>query len=301
MPLRITDASTNARLLAQLTMSRQRVAQAQERIASGKRINRPSDDPLGAGVMARLRSTQATFEQFERNAGVARDTLSVADSALETYEQALDSARALITRGTSDFVDPNGKEAIATELDGLSERILSLANQRYGDRYLFGGTRQEVPPYDANGVLAATPTTPQLLQIDPDGAPLVLGVTAEMTFVDGQGSVFTELENAATALRGTGDPAADRATLLQSIGRLAALTDQARMARVKVGIELEQVETVSEHLSATKLALAETADRTEGADFVEAALELSESQRTLEAILQTKAVTNGRSLLDMIG
>lgn len=301
MPFRVTDASTNARLLAQLTASRQRVARAQEQVASGKRINRPSDDPVGAGVLVRLNITQAALEQFERNSGVARDLLTAADGSLESYEQLLDKVRASIARGASDVIDANGKAAIAEELDGLAGSVLALANQRYGDRYLFGGTRQEVAPYDANGAPAATPSTPQVLRIEPDGAPLTVGFPAETVFADAQGTVFTELANAATALRGTGDPVADRAALLQSLDRLGALAVQARMAHVKVGVGLERVEMVAAQLTETQLGLAATADRTEAADFVEAALELSKSQRTLEAILQTKAVTNGRSLLDLIG
>jgi flagellar hook-associated protein 3 FlgL len=301
MPFRVTDASASARLIAQITASRQRIAQAQEQVASGKRINRPSDDPQGAAAVVRVRTTQASLKQFEHNADVAHDLLLAGDSALEAYEQTLDRARALLTRGTSDFMDPNGRRAIADELDSLHAQILMLANQRYGDQYLFGGTRQEVAPYDTNGVLASLPATQQLIQIDPDGAPLAVGITAETAFADANGDVFAELKKAATALRGTGDAAADRAALLQGIDRLAALSNQAQLAHAKVGVGLERAAAVTEQLGERSLALEETADRTEGADFAEVALALSESQRALEAILQTKAVTNGRSLMDLLG
>jgi flagellar hook-associated protein 3 FlgL len=301
MPFRVTDASSSARLLAQITASRQRIARAQEQVASGKRINRPSDNPQGAAAVVRVRTTQASLKQFEHNADTAHDLLMASDSALDAYEQTLDHARALLTRGTLQVMEPNGKPAIADELDSLHAQILTLANQRFGDQYLFGGTHQEVAPYDANGMLNGPPGTQQLIQIDPDGAPLAVGVTAEMAFADANGDVFAELKKAATALRGTGDAAADRAALLQSMDRLTALSDQAHLARAKVGVGLERAEAAKDQLGQRTLALEETANRTEGADLAEAALALSESQRTLEAILQTKAVTNGRSLMDLIG
>ncbi len=305
MPFRVTDASASARLIAQITASRQRIAQAQEQVASGKRINRPSDDPQGAAAVVRLHTTQASLKQFEQNADVAHDLLLASDSVLEAYEQTLDRARALLTEGTSEFMDPNSdpnsKEIIADELDSLHAQILMLANQQYGDQYLFGGTRQEVAPYDDNGVLASTPATQQLIQVDPNSAPLAVGVTAEMTFADANGDIFTELKTAATALRNANDATPYKAALLHGIDRLAKLSDQARIARGKVGAALERVEATKEQLSARSLTLEETADRTEAADFAEVAVALSESQRALEAILQTKAVTNGRSLMDILG
>ena len=301
MTFRVTDGSSNARLIAQITAGRQRIAAAQERISTGKRVNRPSDDPVAAGVIVRLRTTEAALAQFERNVGVAEETLLAGDNALDAYESILTRARTLLTQGGSDNTDAEGRNAIAAEIEHLRTQTLALANQKVGDRYLFGGTRQDVSPYDSNGVPAATPTTQQVLQLDPDGLPAATGVTAETVFADATGTVFTELENAATALRGTGDPVADRTAILASLDRLTVLAEQARSSRALIGNGLERVEYVNEQLTQRSLVLARTAERVEEADFVEAALDLTSSQQALEAILQTRAATNGRTLLDLLG
>lgn len=300
MTFRVTDGSSNARLVAQITAGRQRISAAQERIATGKRINRPSDDPVGAGAVVRLRSSETALAQFQRNAGTASDTLLAADSAIEAYETTLDRARALLTQGGSDNTSAEGKKAIAAELDHLFTHTLGLANQKFGDRLLFGGTRQEVAPYDSTGVPAATPTTQQFLQLDPDGAPVATGVTAESVFADANGTVFTEFQTAAAALRGTGDPVADKAAILASLDRITALSEQARTAHALVGNGLERVQAITDQLSQRSLVLAQAAEHTEGADFVEAALDLTSSQQALEAILQSRAATNGRTLLDLL-
>ncbi len=301
MTFRVTDGFSNARLVAQITAGRQRISAAQERVASGKRINRPSDDPVGAGTVVRLRSSETAIAQFERNAGAANDTLLAADNALEAYETTLDRARALLTQGASDSTSAEGKKDIAVELDHLFAQTLGLANQEFGDRFLFGGTRQAAPPYDSNAVPAATPATQQLLQLDPDAAPVATGVLAESAFADATGTVFTELQNAATALRGTGDPVADKAAVLTSLDRLTVLSEQARTAHALIGNGLERVQAITDQLGQRSLVLAQAADRTEGADFAEAALELTSSQQALDAILQTRAVTNRRTLLDLLG
>ena len=301
MAFRVTDASSSARFAAQVATSRQRIATAQEQIASGKRINRPSDDPSGAGIVVRIRTSQAEIEKFERNAGLAQDTLLAGDGALESFELTLDRARSLLTQGASDSTIATARQTIAVEIDSLRTQTLSLANRLYGDQYIFGGTRQETAPYDSGGVPAATPTAQQAIQIDPDGTTVAVGVTAETVFANSDGTIFDTFTNAAAALRGTGDPVADRATLLASLDHLSALADQAQVARSQIGAGLRRIETVTGELQQRSLALAGTADRVEAADFVESATELTESQRAFEAILQTKAVTGRRSLIDLLG
>lgn len=301
MTFRVTDGFSNARLVSQITAGRQRISAAQERIATGKRINRPSDDPVGAGAVVRLRSSEAAIAQFQRNAGTATDALLAADGAIESYETTLDRARALLTQGGSDNTSAEGKKALASELDQLFAHTLGLANQKFGDRLLFGGTRQDAQPYDSNGVPAATPTTQQLLQLDPDGAPIAIGVTAESVFADANGTIFTEFQNAAAALRGTGDPVADKAAILNSLDRITALSEQARTAHALVGNGQERVQALTDQLGQRSLVLAQAAEHTEGADFVEAALDLTASQQALDAILQARAATNGRTLLDLLG
>ncbi|MGH9944962.1 MAG: flagellin, partial [Pyrinomonadaceae bacterium] len=149
MPFRVTDTANSQRLAAQIAASQQRLQVAHEQVASGKRINRPSDDPRGAGSVLRLRSTQVGLEQFRRSAGVAQDQLLAADETLDVYERALDRVRGLLTQAATGTADPAIKQAVATELDGLRAQVLGLANQNFGDRYLFGGTRHDAPPYDS--------------------------------------------------------------------------------------------------------------------------------------------------------
>jgi flagellar hook-associated protein 3 FlgL len=301
MSFRITDASSSGQVVAQIMASRQRIATAHEHIASGKRINRPSDDPGGAGGVVRVRTSLAALSQFERNTDTAKGALLAGDSALEHYELALDRARALLTQGASDSTNANGRQAVAAEIEGLRTHSLGLANQRYNNQYIFGGTRQEAAPYDANGVPAATASARQLIQIEPDGAPVASGVTAESVFADATGSIFQAFSDAATALRGTGDPVADKATVLASLDRLSALADLTRISRTQVGASLDRVQSVSDNLGERSLALEDVAQRTEGADFAEAAIQLTESQNVLDAILQAKAATGRRSLIDLLG
>src|SRR3954452_24704507 len=123
MNFRVSDSSIASQLAGQISASRNRVNLYQERVSSGKRINRPSDDPGGAGAVLRLRTTTATIERFQRNAGSATAQLSNVDSALDSYGTALDRTRALATNGLSPTLTTVARNAIGTEIDGIRSQI----------------------------------------------------------------------------------------------------------------------------------------------------------------------------------
>jgi flagellar hook-associated protein 3 FlgL len=303
MTFRVTDAQNSSRLAAQVAGGRQRIAAAQERVATGRRINRPSDDPSGAANLMRARAFQTAIEQNRRNAGTAEDQLRVTDGALDAVEQTLDRAQAVLTRGASDWTVGSGaREAIALELEGARRQLLASANAGWNDRYIFGGTRQDAPPFDpATGAAALSATAPQLIQVEPGGSPVVAGVTAETIFADAFGTVFETLTNAVTALRGTGDETADRAALLDSLDRLDTFSNQAHATRARVGANLETIAAAVERLGRDSFTYETTATNIESADFAEAAIELTQAERALEAILQGGAHTGRLSFIDLLG
>ncbi len=314
MPFRVTDASMKTKQLAQIATGQQRGIAAQERLASGKRINRPSDDPAGAGTVIRLRTTQAAIDQLHRNGQAATDALLTSDATVESFEQTLDRARTLLLTGITDTTSATAREAVALELDNIHEQLLATANTvSNGGQYLFGGTRQDVPPFDPiTAVPAVSPTAQQLLRVESGATSTITGVTAEQLFTNVTGTIFATLTAASAALRGTGidpvtggpayDPVADKATLDAALTHTNELTDQASTARSRIGGSLRRIEVSTERLDSEFLSLEATTHDIEGADFAQAALDFTEAENALEAILQSTARFNNRgTLLDLLG
>lgn len=301
MPFRVTDAGTNARLTAQILTSRQRLANAQDHLSSGRRINRLSDDPAGASAVFQLRTTQTQLEQFGKNADSTKDALLLTDTTLDSYEQVLDRARVLLTNaGTAAFYD-KARVPVATELEGLVTRIQQLANSEYHGAYLFGGSRLSAPPYDANGVPSATPTTEVAVQVEPEGTLIARGVTAESFLQDATGSILDALRTAATAIRGTGNDDADKATVLATIDRVKAFADLSSQTRTKVGERLRHLDQITERLQQYNLSLEDSAQTIEVIDIAKAAVETKEADTALNAVLQSASQFGRRSLLDFLG
>jgi len=301
MAYRIANNTINENFRSQIGQHQFQLNVLQERLATGKRINRPSDDPYGLEAVINLRTSRTEIEQFSRSANAANQRLIAADESLNGYENVLDRVRTLITQGLSDTNTPSAREALATEIEALRSRILSVANSQIGGEYVFGGTRQDTPPFDPltaapNAVIANN----QYIQIEPGSDAIAVGVTAETVFADATSNIFNDLDQAITALRGTGDPVVDRATLENTFARLKVYSDLAAVSHAFVGVNMEITGIVQDRLSSHELFFDSQISSIEDADFAETIFDLNETQTALEATYRA-AASNRPTLLDFLG
>lgn len=298
--MRISSNTTKTDSLRQINAQQSRLNVLNERLNTGKRINRPSDDPTGAGAVLNMRTSQTEIKQFERAAASVSQKLVAGDDALNNYQNILDAVRTNVSRGLTDTNSQTAREALATELEALRGRILSVANTKNGEEFVFGGTRQTVAPYNSTTAApAAAPSSAQYVQIEPGANAIPTGVTAETVFADATSDIFTDLSNAINALRGTGDASADKATLQTTMSRLGIYSDQAAISRAAIGANMNIADAAKETLSNSYLSIDERAKDIEGADFAETALEYADVQKSLDATLQV-AAKGRRSLFDYL-
>ena len=300
MPYRIADITSGSNNIARINANRSRLSTLNEQLTTGKRINRASDDPSGMEMVLSLRTSQTEIRQFQRSNQAANSKLVAADDALNNYETTLDRVRVLVTQGLSDTSTQPAKNALATELESLRTRLLAVANTQNNGDFLFGGIRQSEAPFDQAGVPSALPTAAQYVQIEPGSNAIQVGVTADTIFSDATSTIFDDITTAITALRGTGDAAADRASLEAMNARLANFGELANAARAIVGANMNATDFAAEALAGSLLNLDERANAVEGADFAEAAIGVADAQRSLEATLQI-AARGRRTLFDFLG
>lgn len=296
MTYRIASQNVKNNLTDRINTQRSRIALLQERVTTGKRINRPSDDPAGAAAVIKLRTSQTEIDQYKRSAAFADQKLTGSDTALSSYENILERVRTLTVQGLADTTTQEGKNAIATEIDSLRTRILNVANSKYNDEYLFGGSRQSSPPFDPSTAAPnATPATAQYIQIEPGANAIPVGVTAEAVFSDATATIFQDLTAAVTALRGTGNPTADRTTLEGTMARLAVYRDRVSQAHAQIGASMNNTELAQSRLTDDSLSYQDRIDKIEGDDFAASAVELAQTQSALEATLQVAANTGKKT------
>src|SRR4051812_17949348 len=97
-------------------------------LASGKRIENPSDDPAGIAELVQLQGSDENTQQYLRNASAVRSQMQVSDSTLSSAIIALERALSLGVRGANGTMNPTDRNSVALEIDGISAHMLDLAN-----------------------------------------------------------------------------------------------------------------------------------------------------------------------------
>jgi flagellin-like hook-associated protein FlgL len=136
----------------------QRLAEQQEMLATGKRLNRPSQAPEDSPYLLMLRSADRARQSRLRNLDVVDANLSYAASLAQEMSAMLANAKQILVQGASDTSSPEIRQALAEDIDKILEQFLSLANSHLTRKHLFGGRNVEQSPYIAesvNGRIAA--------------------------------------------------------------------------------------------------------------------------------------------------
>src|SRR5260221_2955263 len=144
-----------ADILASIALAQQNQETALAQLASGRRVNVPSDDPAAAATLS-LNHAQASQDgQFLQVISGVSARLQVADSTLGSIVSSLDRAISLGVEVGGATLSSSDRSAITLELQGVKQQLLSLANTAFQGIYLFGGTADPTDPVNAN---AASPS-----------------------------------------------------------------------------------------------------------------------------------------------
>lgn len=147
MALRPTQSTIFRLVHSGISLNLAKLARAQEQIATGKRITRPSDDPVGAARAMALRRQAGGVGAYLSAAASARPVLSAGASRLQEASAILSDARAEILAGLNGTLGESDREALAVELELMLEALLEAANAREGERFLFSGTSTSEQPF----------------------------------------------------------------------------------------------------------------------------------------------------------
>ncbi len=146
---RVTENMKFTTLTGSLFNVQGKAAELMEKISTQKNINRPSDNPIGAGQILNYASTLASIDQYQTNITSAKTWLSLTDTNLEGIKNILAQAGSIATGTTADTMDANASIA-----SSLIDSALSLMNAKSGDSYIFGGSRTDVAPFSATSGVA---------------------------------------------------------------------------------------------------------------------------------------------------
>jgi flagellar hook-associated protein 3 FlgL len=157
LPLQLARVSNALRMnLAQsnLTRTQQALVNVQNQLATGKRLNLPSDDPADAAIAQQLRKTLEQRAAYAANLKFAASHLSEVDTTLGDLTDLLRQAQTIASANVGSVVSPDERAAAAAVVEKLFDQAVSLGNKQFLGTYLFAGDRADQQPFtpDLGGI-----------------------------------------------------------------------------------------------------------------------------------------------------
>jgi flagellar hook-associated protein 3 FlgL len=150
--MRVTENTNFGAIRESIRRSKERMEKLQNESATLKKLNTPSDDPVGAAKVLEVRTEKVNNDQFISNGKLAEAFLNNTDHALSQLVDIVNRAKEIaVNQSSAASSTDESRLGVAEEIAQLYNQAVAVANTRIGDRYLFGGYKTQKPPVDPNG------------------------------------------------------------------------------------------------------------------------------------------------------
>jgi flagellar hook-associated protein 3 FlgL len=299
--MRITNNITTQNALRTLQRGQRDIAAASERVNTGLRFQRASEDPAAAAQVMRASGSLRALDQYRRNVDAASARTAVEEGVLDRLGDVLMRANELGVSQATGSATAATRLVTKAEVDELLRFAVQLSNTRHGDGYLFGGAQAAVAPFAVDegdpAALDFTTTSPsgehrveidsgQLVSTTHDGAQL-FGTTT-----DGPLAALRDLSRALGAN--------DQDAIGLATQRVHAAIGDVQTLVGDVGARMSQLEITGANLTALDATLTTFRSDVQEVDFERAVTELVGRQTAFQAAMLATSKVIGMNLTDYL-
>ncbi len=298
MTIRISSSAMFDEGLRGIDAAAEALAAAEREVSSGRRINAPSDDPIGTASAIAARATADRLDAYTAAADAASSRLTVADSVLNDIVTQLSAAQTTALSGRGSTLSQAQRDAVANQLLAIRDALLSDINTQFQGAYLFSGSQAATAPYVRTGV--------GISAYQGDSSPTVLDVGAGRTVaLSFDGSAIFKGSDPQDVLATLTDLAAavssgDDAAIGQGTDALKRAFTRATGAQAAIGTNLDSIGDSRSRLAALKTEATARISKIEDADFAEASARLAQADTAYRAALGAFASVGRLSLMDYL-
>ena len=306
--MKVSTSQIFERAMTQMSNQQAKVSDLQSKLATGKQIARPSDDPEKAGVIQRLTSANQRLDGYESNVTAFKSRLGAEEGALKSAENILQRMRELAVQGQSDTLSPADRNIIATEVSALRDQMLSLANSTDSSgNYIFAGAMVRSAPFgeNENGDTVYQGDNSRMMLDVSDQRQLALNKPGNEIFSsaireNSDGSFervefFTIIDDFTAALESN-----DTAKIELSLSEISDLTETMAVSLADVGSRVNTADSQLDALADTKLRYQTLLSQAQDLDYTAAITELTSEIMSLEAGQSSFIKISQLSLFDYI-
>ncbi len=298
---RVTTQMMSDRIMRDLRFQTRRLLSLERQLATGYRVNTPSDDPLAARRAIASGAEIKNNEQYLSNITNVGPFLTESETALSSVTDILQRTNELTLQGINGTNEQAQRDEIAREVDQLLESTLSQTNSETAGRYVFAGSRTRQEPFEATRNAAREITAvnyvgnDEAIDIEISGdVTLPINITGDEAFVAGV-DIHQTLINIRDNLR-TGNMSA----VENELQNVQDGIEQTNIVRSGIGAIQNRLDRVVNDLEIVNLQLEGVISENIDADFAEVIVELNAQTNAFQAALNASGRIIQPSLLNFL-
>lgn len=303
--MRVTNNMMTDSLVRYLTAQNEALYERQTIIASQKRINKPSDDPIGTGKIMDYRQTLSSIGQYQTNIQRGKTRLEVTEASLDLADDLLQLVQGVAATEVNSTTA--SRQVAAETIKRIYDQVLDLANSELNGSYLFSGYQTKTAPFSRDDTLATTfdrftvtyngdagdarfiVAQNTEIAIDADGRPLFHNAAGGgINTFDAMRDLIVGLEND------------DSDAISAQVGMIDQARSQINTVRAANAPVVYQLETTENHWQNYKSKIQDLLGKEEEADITQAVVELQRIELAYQTTLATAARIIQPGLLDFL-
>ena len=294
-----TDPFLYTQVNAAIQNTQQALSTSIAQLSSGKRVSLPSDDPTSFAENLQSTARSTKVDRYTKNADTILSQAQAADSALSAVVTSLTKALSLGTEGADGNVTYSQRAEFASQVQALTQEVISHANTTFGGTALFAGTASTTTPFieDTNSATGFTyqgNSDTNQAQVG-EALTTTINVPGDTIFTSTQGSVLGSLAQLTEALQ-----SGNASDLTNATSAISAAIEHIGDVRVTYGSVVNRLEAQQNYLSQESVSLSSQQNALTGIDIATAATNLTQAQTAHSAVLAMAAKILPTSLLDYL-
>jgi flagellar hook-associated protein 3 FlgL len=282
--------------------------EVEKELSSGYQVQDASDSPGQTPELIDLGSTLAAVQTYQTNLTNVQAEADTADQSIGSAISLIQSAQTLAEEGANSTSSASQRQILATQIQGIQQQLVGIANTSVDGRYIFGGDQDQTAPYQydsasATGVDQLNGSPASRVIENTQGQAVYQSLTAQQIFdpVDSSGNptannTFAALQSLVTALN-----ANDAAGISNTLTSLGAVSTYVNQQQAYYGSAEDTITNEQNNASSQITALQVQIGGIRDTDTTQVATELTQLSTDESAAYAAQAAVPTKSLFDYLG
>lgn len=291
--MRISTFHQSQTMSSQMMAAQSAVTEAQRRALTGKRWEKASENPNGAGIVLQSSRLKERLEGMGQNFVSSKEHLSLVESSLNELTNLLTQAKQAGLQGNNATLSANERQVIASQIDTLSKRVLEIANTTDSEGLgIYSGQSRDASAFKVDAVTGDAVFSGDELARQMELRP---GEWSRMN-MENSGTFFTGIHADLKALK----IAVENGNTTEALATIEAKQKQTLDVRADMGVKLQQVQKLeTQHQARVDDLTAKISDVQE-IDLSEAITDYQRANLVYSAALQFTAQAQQLGLMDFL-